>query len=125
LNIEGEAGKKGTQEQPEKSDACPHLKKHRWEKGQSGNPGGRPKGRFSLVTMLTKHLREHPEDAKLLVDNWVEMAIKKDRRALRAIESIVNRIDGPVPTALANALPDEPFEIKVTFRQNGSEPDAP
>jgi len=43
------------EEQAKKQSKAAHLKKHMWKPGQSGNPGGRPKG-ASLTNRLRKAL---------------------------------------------------------------------
>lgn len=35
-----------------------HLKDHKWKKGESGNPGGRPRSRSKLRALLLKHQDE-------------------------------------------------------------------
>lgn len=71
-----------------------HLAEHQWVKGQSGNPGGRPKGSVSLITELKRQLRENPDDAEDIVANLLHMAKQDDDRALRAIAQVFDRIDG-------------------------------
>ena len=46
--------------QDQKVNSRPHLAPYQFKKGQSGNPGGRPKGRISFVAELQKALLETP-----------------------------------------------------------------
>ena len=41
------------------------LKGYQFVKGQSGNPGGRPKGSKSLKTFVKEYLENLPEDEKI------------------------------------------------------------
>lgn len=45
-----------------------------FEKGKSGNPGGRPKGSVSITTLLRHKLLE--ADAQTIVDNLVALATR-------------------------------------------------
>jgi hypothetical protein len=77
---------------------------HRFQPGQSGNPGGRPKGRS-----LTDRLRAAVEQAELsgrtlprpiadlLIDAMLTRALKGDSAMIR---EVLDRIDGKVPLAV-------------------------
>ena len=52
-----------TQEQHKKQ--YDWLKGYQFVKGQSGNPGGRPKGRKNLKTFVKEYLEDLPEDEKI------------------------------------------------------------
>ena len=70
--------------------------KGRYVKGQSGNPyanGGRPIGSVSLVQILRQRLNENPQEAKEIVNAFIDQGKAKD---MRAIEELLNRIDGKV-----------------------------
>ena len=66
----------------------------RFKPGQSGNPGGRPKGLLNLTAMLRKELRaRNNEKARELVKAAVEQAIDGKGGALK---EVLDRIDGTV-----------------------------
>ena len=52
-----------TQEQ--KNNSYEHLKPWQFKPGQSGNPGGRPKGTISLKTFAQKYIQELSDEEKL------------------------------------------------------------
>ncbi len=53
-----------TQEQQTNSKVPIQLQPHQFKKGQSGNPGGRPKGTISLKEYAKKYLQELDEEEK-------------------------------------------------------------
>ncbi len=65
---------------------------HLWKPGQSGNPGGRPKGTFSLVRLMREALAENDlEGAKAVVKAAVDKAKKG---SFTHWQEMLNRIDG-------------------------------
>ena len=67
-----------------------------WEKGQSGNPAGKPKGRLHLSTILAQRLEEGDNSVKL-VDRLIRIATSdasKDTDSLSAIGEILDRMEG-------------------------------
>lgn len=71
--------------------------KHRFKKGESGNPKGRPKGTVSIVTELKKRLLTCPPGQKrtyleLAVDRILQMAIANSNEQM--LKLIVNYTDG-------------------------------
>ena len=75
----------------------PHL----FKKGQSGNPAGKPKGSFSLLTILKRQLQEIPKElkgkerkqyAELLVKKQLHKAIIEGDDA--SIRLIWNYVEG-------------------------------
>jgi hypothetical protein len=75
----------------------------RWEKGQSGNPAGRPKLFFSFKKTLENKLAEvDPRDyrgrtyGQIIVDRVVELATARSKANvnLRAISEVIDRLEG-------------------------------
>lgn len=54
-----------TEEQVKKQDKAPQLEPWRFKPGQSGNPGGRPKGSKSLKTFAQEYLLSLSDEEKL------------------------------------------------------------
>jgi hypothetical protein len=75
----------------------------RWEKGQSGNPAGRPRG-----TRLSKLLRPYPVSqegrtfAEVFAERLFEAAAMGDAWAFR---EVANRIEGKVPQPVSVMRP--------------------
>ena len=67
-----------------------------FEKGKSGNPGGRPKGGVSLLTELKKKL-EDPAVMDTVANALVQHIIAGNAQA---IKQAFDRIDGPVPVVI-------------------------
>jgi Family of unknown function (DUF5681) len=78
-------------------------KEHQWKPGQSGNPGGRPKGR-SLTSRIRdlldtneidgKPIEDGKQVADLVVDVIIERALRGD---FKFVDLVMNRIDGKLP----------------------------
>lgn len=64
-------------------------KGHRWQRGQSGNPSGRPLGSVSLSTTLLRRLT--PERAAEIVDSVLDQAAAGREWA---VQLVWDRIDG-------------------------------
>jgi hypothetical protein len=80
-------------ESPAQRDPAAHLAAHQWKKGQSGNPGGRPKG-----TSITAHLRELLEQehhgkpiARLLAERLTKEGLQGK---LGHVKEILDRTEG-------------------------------
>lgn len=86
----------------DKEDPTPWLAEHRFKKGQSGNPGGRPKGR-SIEAQLRKLLNEGEQGEKIaesIVKVGIQQALRGDFRFWNAI---IERVDGKVADRIAGA----------------------
>lgn len=109
-------------EQPEVRkypDLPPALEKNLWPKGQSGNPGGRPKGSVSLTAILRreslkavasnprfKRIAEKlgiPDPENLSVGELIVLAtiVHAVRGQAKLIGDLWNRLDGKVPDRIA------------------------
>lgn len=75
-----------------------------FEKGKSGNPGGRPKVK-PFADALRMELAEAGADHKKLREiarNLIALASKDDEKALPAIKEIADRMDGKPAQAIEN-----------------------
>jgi hypothetical protein len=67
----------------------------RWKPGQSGNPGGRPKGE-SIVSLLRKVL-EQEHNGKALKELVAERIVKEALSGKHAfVKEMLDRLEGPV-----------------------------
>jgi hypothetical protein len=78
----------------------------KWQKGQSGNPSGRPKSNFSFKKELETKLGEVNERdylkrtyGRIIIDRVVDMASKRNP-SIRAISEILDRVLGKPAQAL-------------------------
>ncbi len=83
--------------------------------GSRLNPSGRPKGSVSLVTEIQRKLAENPERVDAIVGNLLTLAEDGDHKALHAIRTLLERVDGPVPVKLQGDE-DNPVPIKLRFK---------
>lgn len=68
-----------------------------FEKGKSGNPGGRPKGP-SLKAEIIRQLAKKGDDGRRNVDAIAAALIEQARDGkIEAIREILDRVDGKVP----------------------------
>jgi hypothetical protein len=98
-NGSGEAvgGEKLKISDPRRAD---HLDAHKWKKGQSGNPAGRPKGTVNLTSrlkaQLLTELGNSPDDgirADLIIHALIDEAKNGN---MQAINCILDRLEGKV-----------------------------
>ena len=86
----------------EKPDKAPWLRRFQWQKGQSGNPGGRPKG-VSLEAAMRERLGKG-ESGEQLIDSLVSVALREALGGdFRFWNSIIERLDGKVADRIAGA----------------------
>lgn len=72
-------------------------KDYRWKPGQSGNPGGRPKGRS--ITARLRALLEQEHGGKQLADLVAERFLKDVLQGkLGHLKEMLDRLEGPVPS---------------------------
>ena len=79
----------------------------KWQKGQSGNPSGRPKSNFSFKKELELKLGEINErdylkrtNGRIIIDRVVELASRKNP-SIRAVSEILDRVLGKPVQAVA------------------------
>ncbi|MBU1307873.1 MAG: hypothetical protein KKF33_20405 [Alphaproteobacteria bacterium] len=78
--------------------------KTRFKKGESGNPEGRAKGKFSLTSLIIKQLDANPEQTEEII-TWL-LANRKDL--------VWTMIDPKPPTDLnLGSNPELPFKIVI------------
>jgi len=78
-----------------KPNPAEHLKPHRFEKGKSGNPGGRPKGRS--VTAALRELGDSEHNGKRLVDLLAERIFKEALSGkFTFAKELLERLEGKV-----------------------------
>ena len=85
-----------------------------WEKGQSGNPNGRPPKVPTFSAALRKHLT--PELIDDLIARMFKLAKRKDTKLseyVRMMEAIRDTLDGRPVQRLAG-VEDEPIALMVT-----------
>jgi len=76
-----------------------------FEKGVSGNPGGRPKWK-----QVTEIMKSETNTAKLetMIDKVFDMALEGN---MRAIEFIADRLEGKVAQRVEVATNDQPIKV--------------
>lgn len=84
------------EEQLENNRVPSHLSRYCWRPGQSGNPGGRPKGTVSLRVELARILRRHPEKAQAVVCALLKKAVAGDVRAIALCGEWLDGSDHPL-----------------------------
>lgn len=93
-----------------------------FQKGQSGNPKGRPKVRGKLTDLLRESaLKDDAATAKRIIRAWEAKAKEGD---INAIRLWMERLEGKVPDSVE---PGSALEIIVRYAndsdQSGSDPD--
>jgi len=94
----------------------------RFKKGQSGNPSGRPKDSFSLITLLKQELQKCPEGenkktyAKIMVKKMIDEAMRKgDDQKLKLI---FNYCEGLPKQTVDHTSQGEKIENKTLIQIN-------
>ena len=81
-------------------DKAPWLEQYRFKKGQSGNPGGRPKG-MSIEAEMRKRLSDG-ESGERIVESLINVALTQALSGdFRFWNSIIERMDGKVADRIA------------------------
>jgi hypothetical protein len=82
------------------------IKPHRWKKGRSGNPNGRPPGE-SLTTKINRILEEPDQDFGTKGDKLIAVAFRAAEKGdFRFFKELIDRKDGKVPDRLADVNGD-------------------
>jgi hypothetical protein len=76
-----------------------------FEKGVSGNPGGRPKWKHVTELMKTE---TNQEKLAVIVDNVFDLALEGN---MRAVEFIADRLEGKVTQRVTVTTNDEPIRV--------------
>jgi hypothetical protein len=81
-----------------------------WKPGESGNPGGRPRGRINVLALLSELLEDTDENGKSrgerIVDALVASAENGD---LRSIREILDRVVGKQAAVIVDEEQDQGF----------------
>ena len=85
--------------------------KHKFIKGESGNPSGRPKGSVDVVAELNRQLRAKPKDLQAIIKALIDEAKSGN---VKAIEVILDRLNGKVAQPLSNS-DGTPIKILVEY----------
>ena len=89
------------QQKHSKNTDRPWLKQYQFKPGQSGNPGGRPKGSVSIEAELRRRLADGEAGEKIvqgLVTQALRQALEGD---YKFFNMILERIDGRIADRLA------------------------
>jgi hypothetical protein len=72
-----------------------HLRRQRWKPGQSGNPGGRPKG--ESITARLRAVLEKEHNGRVLMDLLAERLAKEALAGkFPFLKEVLDRLDGRV-----------------------------
>jgi hypothetical protein len=98
-------------------------REHQWKKGQSGNPGGRPKGE-SLQAILRRRLGEE-HNGKTIAEIVVDAMIKAAAQGNSAhMKELWDRVEGKVAERMRIEGPRDPLLIKLVPPKATGEPEA-
>jgi len=101
----------------------PNIKDYGWKKGESGNPGGRPKRGWNWAKLFEEAVDEEltTKDGKMtaqakqfIVKKLVRMAVDGD---IAAIKEITNRMDG-MPQQKLTVYPGDVNDLLDTIEQS-------
>lgn len=86
-------GPERAEESAERPGPADHLRAHQWKKGQSGNPGGRPKG--ESITATLRRLLEQEHNGKTIQEILAERVIREAISGKYSFaKELLDRVDG-------------------------------
>tara|TARA_A100001515_G_scaffold124058_1_gene108152 strand:+ start:204 stop:533 length:330 start_codon:yes stop_codon:yes gene_type:complete len=105
----------------DQKDKAPWLAPFRFQPGQSGNPGGRPKG-MSIEAQLRKRLSEG-EAGEKIVESLITVALRQALNGdFRFWNSIIERVDGKVADRIAGPDGEGLTVILENIKSSGDDP---
>ncbi len=82
-----------------------------FQPGESGNPGGRPKGTFSIRRLIAERVQQNPEEAKQIIDAVYRRALAdNDSKEFKYIETIIESVDGKLTQPIGGD-PNRPIVV--------------
>ena len=85
-------------------------KKYRWKQGQSGNPNGRRNAYTDLIKEFSFTKKGEKERREVVVSKLFQLAERGD---LRAIQFIVERLEGKALDRQERVTKSEPIQVMV------------
>jgi len=85
-------------------------KEYRWKKGESGNPNGRKNAYTDLIKEFSFTKKGEKERRELVVSKLFQLAERGD---LRAIQFIVERLEGKALDRQETVTKSEPIQVMV------------
>ena len=85
-------------------------KEYRWKKGQSGNPNGRRNAYTDLIKEFSFTKKGEKERREVVVSKLFQVAERGD---LRAIQFIVERLEGKALDRQERVTKSEPIQVMV------------
>ena len=91
----------------------PHLEKHQWKKGESGNPNGRPKKDFALNDHIRSIANVELKDKKTMLESVVHKVYEEALKGnMTAVNFLADRILGKAIQSIGiKDTTDEPIKV--------------
>ena len=81
--------------EPDGPNPADHLKRHRWAKGESGNPGGRPKG--ASIKAILGDILDQQHNGKSYYQLLGDLIYREAMKGKAAfVREILDRVEGPL-----------------------------